>query len=204
MTPRSTRPKTPWYWTSLKGPAASKTQGNTAKIPRSPVWSDPLLDELCHESGGNVRAKRLSQRWIMATLTTGEPKAFRSPSLGQAKYPALKTHMLEHHWLQARRAECNPSYTSGTYGGCEPYYFNHCWESNPATLFYDGHTETVGTRKAERADGRVQAQSGVGLWCRSTPWGLDGYNIGAGYDFADTSFHVLTTQGIKGRDILAD
>lgn len=112
--------------------------------------------------------------------------------------------MLEHHWLQARRSECNPSYTSGTYGGCEPYYFNHCWESNPATLFYDGHTETVGTRKAERADGRVQAQSDVGLWCRSTPWGLDGYNIGAGYDFADTSFHVLTTQGIKGRDILAD
>ena len=79
----------------------------------------------------------------------------------------------------------------------QPYYFNHCWESNPATLFYDGHTETVGTRKAERADGRVQAQSGVGLWCRSTPWGLDGYNIGAGYDFANTGFHVLTTQGIK-------
>ena len=71
-------------------------------------------------------------------------------------------------------------------------------------VVYDGHTETVGTRKAERADGRVQAQSGVGLWCRSTPWGLDGGNIGAGYDFADTSFHVLTTQGIKGRDILAD
>ena len=164
------------YWTSYVMSPAAMFSPNV--FPKDGSWRDP---------------------W-----TTGGPGSFRSPSLGQAKYPALKTHMLEHHWLQSRRAECNPSYTSGTYGGCEPYYFNHCWESNPATLFYDGHTETVGTRKAERADGRVQAQSGVGLWCRSTPWGLDGYNIGAGYDFADTSFHVLTTQGIKGRDILAD
>ncbi len=49
------------------------------------------------------------------------PASMRSPAMGQALYPALKTHMLEHHWLQSRRAECNPAFNPGTYGGCEPY-----------------------------------------------------------------------------------
>lgn len=129
---------------------------------------------------------------------------FRSPAMGQALYPSLKTHMLEHHWLQARRAECNPGYTGGTYDGCEPFYFNLAWESNPASLFYDGHVETVGVRKAERADGRQQAQTGVGLWSRDTPWGNDGYNSDVAYDYAQTSFHILTTNGIRGRDFTAD
>ena len=138
------------------------------------------------------------------------PGTFRSPGMDQAKYSALKTHMTEHHWLQARRAECNPSFQPGTYGGCEPYYFNGSWESNPATLFYDAHTETVGVRKAERADGRViaqQQQAGqfpAGLWHKQTTFGADGYYSDTAYDFAQTSFHVLTTEGIRGRDILAD
>ena len=63
----------------------------------------------------------------------------RSPAMGHALYPALKTHMIEHHWLQARRLECNPGFSNGPYGGCEPFYFNHAWESTPIALFYDGH-----------------------------------------------------------------
>ena len=101
----------------------------------------------------------------------------------------------------------NPNFTPGTFdeGACEPWYFNHSWESNPATLFYDGHIETVGVRKAERADARVTTQAGFGLWSRDCGnWGADGYHIGASYDYANTSFHVLTTDGILGRDILAD
>ena len=129
---------------------------------------------------------------------------FRSPAMGQALYPSLKTHMLEHHWLQARRAECNPGYSPGTYDGCEPYYFNQAWESNPATLFFDGHVETVGVRKAERADGRMAAQTGWGLWCRDTTFGNDGYNSDLAYDYATTSFHILTTDGIRGRDLTSD
>ena len=135
------------------------------------------------------------------------PGGFRSPAMDQAKYSALKTHMLEHQWLQSRRAECNTNIQNDIgsfYESCEPFYFNHCWESNPATLFYDSHVETVGVRKAERADGRVQAQDGVGLWKRNTALGTDGYLIDYGYDFAATSFHILTIDGIKGRDILAD
>ncbi|MBT8485595.1 MAG: type II secretion system protein [Phycisphaerales bacterium] len=132
---------------------------------------------------------------------------FRSPSPSQCLFPSLKTRMLEHHWLQNTQVGCNPGFSPGSYGGCEPYYFNHAWESSPMTLFYDGHVEGVGVRKAMRADGRMRAQTGVanwGLWSKDTFFGEDGYLIDAGYDQAATSFHVLTTDGIRGRDILPD
>ena len=134
------------------------------------------------------------------------PSGMRSPATGQALYPALKTHVLEHHWLQSRRAECNPGFVSGTYEGCEPFYFHHSWESSPMTLFYDGHVESLGERKAERADGRQLAQSNqvYGLWSRDTAFGTNGYFIDRGYDDAETGFHILTTDGIRGRDTIAD
>ncbi|MHC5003709.1 MAG: type II secretion system protein [Planctomycetota bacterium] len=128
---------------------------------------------------------------------------FRCPSMGMARYPDLKTHMLEHHWLQQRRIECNQALVGHNFDGCEPYYFNHSWESVPVTLFYDGHVEGVGVREAEAADTRHQVQAGYGLWSRDTPFGGDGYFIDIGYDFASTSFHILTTEGIRGRDKLA-
>ena len=112
--------------------------------------------------------------------------------------------MLEHHWLQASRAECNSAMWVTFYEGCEPFYFNMAWESNPATLFYDAHVETVGVRKAERADGRQQVQAGYGLWSRDTNWGNEGYVSDYGYDYAQTSFHILTTDGIRGRDLTSD
>ena len=134
------------------------------------------------------------------------PNGFRSPAYGQARYPSLKSHMLEHHWLQSRRADCNPGFEDSVYGGCEPFYFNHAWESSPMTLFYDGHVESVGVRKAERADARQRAQSNnlYGLWSRDTIWGTNGYFSNFGYDQALTSFHVLTTEGILGRDAISD
>jgi prepilin-type N-terminal cleavage/methylation domain-containing protein len=147
------------------------------------------------------------------------PGGFRSPSFSQALYPDLKTHMLEHHWLQQRRAECNPGITPGTYNGCEPYYFNHGWESAPVALFYDGHVESVGVREAIAADSRMVAQTGGdpadpecwGLWSRDTAFGGDpngptgGYFMDYSYDsLSFTSFHILTTDGIRGRDKLGD
>jgi len=132
------------------------------------------------------------------------PGGFRSPGMGQARFPSLKTHMLEHHWLQNRRTDCNPGFTGGAYGVCEPFYFNHGWESAPVTLFYDGHTESVGTREAIRADGRMSVQmgwgTGWGLWSRDTSFGVNGYFINFSYDQANTSYHILTTDGILGRD----
>ena len=130
---------------------------------------------------------------------------WRSPAHSQCLYPSLKTHMLEHHWLQNAQGDCNPVFDVGTYAECEPYYFNHAWESSPMTLFYDGHVEGVGVRKAMRADGRVRAQTGHdnwGLWSKDTTFGEDGYLIDAGYDQAETSFHILTTDGIRGRDVV--
>jgi prepilin-type N-terminal cleavage/methylation domain-containing protein len=133
---------------------------------------------------------------------------FRSPAPSQCLHPTLKTRMVEHHWLQQRRSDCNPGFTGGTYNDCEPYYFNHAWESVPVTMFYDGHIEGVGTRAAEAADGRMRAQTenqDWGLWSQDTP--LDGppdggYFMDVAYDFIETSFHVLTTDGIRGRDVL--
>ena len=85
---------------------------------------------------------------------------------------------------------------------CEPYYFNHGTNSQPVTLFYDGHIELVSVIGAMLDDSRHDNQAGYGLWSRDTSFGDDGYLIDSGYDFADTSFHILTTEGARGRDIL--
>ncbi|MHC4909544.1 MAG: type II secretion system protein [Planctomycetota bacterium] len=135
------------------------------------------------------------------TLNAG----YRAPAMSQARYSDLKTHMLEHHWLQNTHAECNPNYQPGNYGGCEPYYFNHGRESVPMCVFFDGHVEGLGTMEADAASSRAANQNpnGMGLWHNGTPAGNDGYFIGDGWDAStNTSFHVLTTNGIAGRDKL--
>ncbi len=133
---------------------------------------------------------------------------FRSPALTDALYPSLKTHVLEHHWLQDNPdGACNPSF-SGTYRRdgecCEPYYFNHAWASRPITLFYDGHVGEVPVVDAVADDERMREENheNWGLWSKDTPWGDDGYLIDYGYDPVETSFHILTTDGIRGRDVL--
>jgi len=153
------------------------------------------------------------------------PAGFRTPAMSQARYPDLKTHMLEHHWLQNAPQECNPGVTerrnrpyhtdysgSNENAGCQPYFFNQGNRSAPVTLFYDGHVELISARDAQRADGRMRVQTGSqisdpngwGLWSKDTQWGDDGFWISRSYDDAATSFHVLTTDGIKGRDIMAE
>ncbi len=54
------------------------------------------------------------------------------------------------------------------------------------------------------ADFQVLAQTGNvdGLWHRGTPFGANGYFIDASFDFVPLSHHVLTTDGILGRDTL--
>ncbi|NNM27675.1 MAG: type II secretion system protein, partial [Phycisphaerales bacterium] len=167
------------------------------------AWSSYCMSAAAMFSPDIFRTSR-SGGWQNPWIVGG---AFRTPGYGQALYPSLKTHVLEHNWLQnPQGTTCNPSFVDGTYGGCEPFYFNHAWESSPMTLFYDGHVEGVGVRRAMRADGRIRAQSDdpdAGLWSRDTAWGDDGYFISLGYDQANTSFHVLTTDGIRGRDVLS-
>ena len=51
------------------------------------------------------------------------------------------------------------------------------------------------------ASTRSLVQGGYDLWSKDTPFGSNGYFIADGWDYiADTSFHVLTTDGILGRD----
>jgi prepilin-type N-terminal cleavage/methylation domain-containing protein len=145
------------------------------------------------------------------------PAGLRCPSLSQARYPELKTHMIEQHWLQNKRGpECSP-YTGdveglpGRYDGCDPYFFNGSIESSPVTLFYDGHVENLGVEIAVRADSRMRVQTNDpdwGLWSKDTPFGGSGFFGQYGWDSGGTaapgSFHILTTDGILGRDMLSD
>lgn len=131
------------------------------------------------------------------------PAGFRAPSLSQARFPELKTHMLEHNWLQSPPTLCNPNFT-----GCEPYYFNHGFESRPVALFYDGHVTVTSTQEAIQANDRNLANAGYSLWVTDTPLAgtpfpnsQGGYFMGDAYDDTATSFHILTTDGILGRDI---
>ncbi len=135
------------------------------------------------------------------------PTGYRVPSFGQARYASLKTHVLEHSWLQNSKVPCNGAFDSPQAGGndqvdCEPYYFNHSFQSMPVTLFYDGSIRLMGVLEAMSSDRRIEQQSGHGLWSRDTSLGQDGYFVPEGYDFADTSFHILTIDGIRGRDTI--
>jgi len=146
---------------------------------------------------------------------------FRCPSFSEAVFPELKSHMLEHHWLQNRRAACNDQVPSGfgTYDGCEPFYFNHGMDSVPQVAFYDGHVASLGVREVLEADTRLKSQmhdnpnaSDNGLWRRDTPMGQFGYFEELAWGYASqgystdtvprTSFHILTNEGILGRDTM--
>jgi len=128
----------------------------------------------------------------------------KSPSASQAEFPTLKTRVLEHHWLNGgTRADCNANYAgTGPYDGCQPYFFNQGWNSAPVALFYDGHVESIGVRETIEADERSLNQTGIGTWSRDTP--LGDYYHESRYELFSvitaTSFHVLTTYGIKGKD----
>ena len=124
---------------------------------------------------------------------------YDTPGLFQVTYPDLKTHLIEHSWVQNPPAPCNPAFF-----GCEPYYFNMGIDSSPVTLFFDGHVRLLPNAEVLFADLQVLAQTGQvdGLWHRGTPFGASGYLIDSGFDGVPLSHHVLTTDGILGRDTL--
>jgi hypothetical protein len=145
----------------------------------------------------------------------GRPAGARSPSMSQATYPTLKTHVIEHHWLQQQNKQCSPFVAGGTYDGCEPFYFNHSIVSSPVCLFYDGHIDQLGTQTADKNHKKVLAQTGnAGLWTKDTPMGgaytgdfvrgQGGYFNEDAEDWTNVNFHILTRDGIKGRDTLSE
>jgi prepilin-type N-terminal cleavage/methylation domain-containing protein len=123
------------------------------------------------------------------------PAGYRSPPVSRCKYPSLKTRMIEHNWLQNSP---DSLINSNFGGGTTPWYFNHGYNSAPACLFFDGHIELVMCQRAMQAENRAGK-----LWARNTPFGAGGYFGNQSYDFlVQSSFHVLTTDGIEGRDVL--
>jgi hypothetical protein len=119
--------------------------------------------------------------------------AYRAPPIGRCRYPSLKTQMIEHNWLQNR-----PDLRANPHMGGAPWTFNQATASAPVALFFDGHIEAVACERAMRDD----AKAG-GLWSRDTPLGDGGYYGAQAFDgLIRTSFHILTTGGIEGRDIL--
>ncbi len=126
---------------------------------------------------------------------------YHSPAVAQARHPSQKTWMIEHNWLHDPPGPCNP----GQPGGCVPYFFNHGADSEPLTLFFDGSIEALRTGDVAEDDARVLDQTnGVdGLWSRDTPLGETGYFGDISFDGTIVSHHILTTDGILGRDRLA-
>lgn len=142
--------------------------------------------------------------------------AWRVPSQGQASFPDLKTRCIEHSFLQGARKDMRPTNPDAMSpakrgDGGVPYFFNQGTYSSPNVLFFDGSVRTMSVRDAMDLDSRTKKQNGSSFveaagWVRGTPLGTGGY-YGTGGDIdlelqgvGGNSFHVLTTDGILGRD----
>ena len=136
--------------------------------------------------------------------------SYRAPKLGHSRFPELKTFFIEKLWLQNREGgEYN--YNCGTK---RLWLFNEGYNSSPVCAFVDGHVAQAGMNTAVNDQTRVEGTNtmatcplGKGLWHKGTPAGATGwFTNGAGYDplidMRPTSFHILTTDGILGRDNL--
>jgi hypothetical protein len=85
-------------------------------------------------------------------------------------------------------------------------------------MFFDGHVGVVGVTDAMEADTRAKKQAEnnstcsncdtggqcePGLWHRGSKFGTQGYYGDKSYDtIVNTSYHILTTDGIMGRDVI--
>ena len=117
---------------------------------------------------------------------------FQSPSVTQCLYPDLKSQMAELNWCAGGRL---PQLTT-------VYRYNSDSDSSPMTLFFDGHVTAPSRARAAVDDALVYKQSGERLWSRDTPLGLAGIfaEEASGPDWS--SWHLLTTGGITGRDFV--
>ena len=125
------------------------------------------------------------------------PDYYRSPHVGTCSYPALKSRMIEHNWF--RDAPDEPPAQGNIWS------FNQGLAANPCTLFFDGSTSKLSTLQAWQDDltvlGGTKGQDG--LWSRDTPLGETGYFGEYSIDNTSISHHILTTDGIQGREILS-
>lgn len=95
-------------------------------------------------------------------------------------------------------AATNPAYA----GGYTPYYFNHGIDATPIAMFFDGSVDVLPNAQVVADDDTVQLGGGPGLWSRDA-LGVNGYYGAQSYDGTIVSHHVLTIDGILGRDVLS-
>lgn len=126
--------------------------------------------------------------------------SYQSPAVSQCAHPDLKTRIIEHNWNLGAPAPVNPAFA----GGYTPYFFNSGLAAAPLTLFFDGHVAELPNTQVVADDELVlkQTRGEVGLWTRDTPLGANGYYGAQSYDGTLVSHHVLTANGILGRDVL--
>jgi len=128
------------------------------------------------------------------------PAGHRTPSMGQTRYPDLKSHMVEHRWLQRPPSPSIP----GTQG--VPWFYNFGADSTPATLFYDSSVRMMSTRKAVQSSNIVESQGGdpldaIDQLCFGSQGYFETYAYG-GDRTQINSWHVFTRDGILGRDFV--
>jgi len=124
-----------------------------------------------------------------------------SPTVAQCAHPDLKTRLIEYRWLQAPAFSAPLATPEGT-------YFNLGADSEPMTLFFDGHTAGLSVRKVLADNATVVNGGGAKLWMDTEitegPWaGHEGYYSNLAIDETRTSFHVFTRGGILGRDVIS-
>ncbi|MFZ9880317.1 MAG: hypothetical protein ACO3QC_02815 [Phycisphaerales bacterium] len=117
--------------------------------------------------------------------------SYRSPAVAQCTHPSLKSRMTEYGWFRNAPVD--------------GLVFSAGRKSAPYTLFFDGSVQSVSMAQAEGDDliVRLASKSGDGLWSDDTPYGVGGWRPGGSFDGLATGFHMLTTDGILGRDLLA-
>lgn len=126
------------------------------------------------------------------------PQAYITPTASIAAYPDTKTRLMEQRWCQQPPALAQP----GSPSFPNPYRFNAGPGSQPGAIFYDGHWSFVPMSTFAADDEMAAQQTGDGLWSRDTPYGAGGVWANEAIDGFRNSAHLLTTEGILGRDLL--
>lgn len=117
--------------------------------------------------------------------------SYRTPSVTQCTHPSLKTRMCEYGWYRGAPAD-GLAFTAGL-------------ESSPYTMFFDGSVSSVRMADAQQQDFTVYDASPTkdGLWTRETPFGKFGWDpMDQRFEGRASGFHMLTRDGILGRDLL--
>ena len=173
-----------------------------------PPYGTGGLPQIVNSSYAPSPAAMWNPAVLSYNTTTGkwwsDPNTFvdgyQSPPVSQCAFPDLKTRIIEHNWNFGQPGPVNPAFA----GGNTPYFFNAGLAAAPITLFFDGHVAELPNSQVVADDEMVLKQSGgwVGLWTRDTPLGANGYYGAQSYDGTIVSHHILTANGILGRDVL--